>query len=93
MTRAQGPATAGKNGNAKGSRLVAVPMRDYESLTAIWAEWADLVRTARLGSPFAHPAWSLTWAKHFVPERDLEYVAVRESGEERGPPWRFRGRS
>jgi CelD/BcsL family acetyltransferase involved in cellulose biosynthesis len=79
MTGTQGSAAAGKNGNAKGSRLVAVPMRDYHSLTRIWAEWADLVRAAQLGSPFTHPAWSLTWAKHFVPEGDLEYVVIRES--------------
>ncbi len=58
-------------------------IRDFQSLSDIREEWTELVRTARLGSPFAHPAWSLTWAEHFVPESDLECVAVREGDDGR----------
>ncbi len=73
----------GDKGSSAGARLTISVIRDFQSLSDIREEWAELVRTARLGSPFAHPAWSLTWAEHFVPEGDLEYVAVRESVEAR----------
>ncbi|MGB0972278.1 MAG: hypothetical protein ACPGVG_15160, partial [Mycobacterium sp.] len=69
------PATVGDKSNP--ARPAISTLRDFQSLSDIREEWTELVRTARLGSPFAHPAWSLTWAEHFVPEGDLECVAVR----------------
>ncbi|MCH9642233.1 MAG: GNAT family N-acetyltransferase [Actinomycetia bacterium] len=77
------PAKVGEKGNPTKARLTISAIRDFQSLSEIREEWAELVRTARLGSPFAHPAWSMTWAEHFVPEGDLEYVAVRETDEGR----------
>ncbi len=58
--------------------LVARSLRDFAALESIETEWAGLVDRAGLGSPFVHPGWSLTWAKRFVPEADLEYVEVRD---------------
>lgn len=72
------PVKVGDSGNAAGAKLVTSAIRDFQSLAAIRGEWGDLVRAAGAGSPFAHPAWSLTWAQHFVPEHDLEFVAIRE---------------
>lgn len=75
------PVKVGDIGNAAGAKLVTSAIRDFQSLAHIRGEWGALVRTAAIGSPFAHPAWSLTWAQHFVPEKDLEFVAIREGDE------------
>lgn len=66
------------------SGLTAVRLSSYQGLEDIRTEWAELVRDAGLGSPFVHPGWSLTWARQFVREDDLEYVAIRGGGPE-GP--------
>lgn len=52
---------------------------DFGGLDAIAAEWSELHRRARPGSPFEHPAWAATWARRFVPEDRLECVAVRDA--------------
>jgi CelD/BcsL family acetyltransferase involved in cellulose biosynthesis len=41
-------------------------------------EWATLHSDAAPGSPFEHPAWAESWAKHYVPDGDLECIAVRD---------------
>lgn len=78
-----------KEGSAEGKRLVASSLCDlvasslcdYAMLERVESEWRELVNAARLGSPFAHPGWSMTWAKRFVPENDLQYVAIRHGGD------------
>lgn len=60
--------------------LTAVPIRTFAGLADIGDEWAALMGAARPGSPFVHPAWAITWARHYLTEGQLECVAVREGG-------------
>jgi CelD/BcsL family acetyltransferase involved in cellulose biosynthesis len=53
-------------------------IRERQTLAQMRDEWAALHRDARPGSPFEHPAWAETWLQHFVPDGDLECVAVRD---------------
>jgi len=53
-------------------------VRDLGALDELRKEWATLHWDAAPGSPFEHPAWAETWAKYYVPEGDLECVAVRD---------------
>jgi CelD/BcsL family acetyltransferase involved in cellulose biosynthesis len=62
----------------RGSGIETSAIREPEALAELRKEWATLHRDAHAGSPFEHPAWAETWAKHYVPEGDLECVAVRD---------------
>lgn len=53
-------------------------IRDLNALAEVRKEWATLHGDAAPGSPFEHPAWAETWAKYYVPDGDLECVAVRD---------------
>jgi len=53
-------------------------VRELGALDELRKEWATLHWDAAPGSPFEHPAWAETWAKYYVPEGDLECVAVRD---------------
>ncbi|WP_156687069.1 GNAT family N-acetyltransferase [Mycobacterium sp. Marseille-P9652] len=59
-------------------RIEVTAVRRFDELAAIRKEWAGLHEDAAPGSPFEHPAWAETWAKYYVPEADLECVAVRD---------------
>ena len=54
-------------------------VRELGALDELRKEWAALHSDAAPGSPFEHPAWAETWAKYYVPEGDLECVAVRNT--------------
>lgn len=56
-------------------------IRSHAALGAVSREWAELHRAAKLGSPFGHPAWSGTWARHFVRDGDLRCIAVYKDGD------------
>jgi CelD/BcsL family acetyltransferase involved in cellulose biosynthesis len=59
-------------------RIEVSAIRDHDALGELRKEWATLHGDAAPGSPFEHPAWAEGWAKHFVPDGDLECVAVRD---------------
>lgn len=60
------------------ARFEIAVIRDHEALADLRKEWAALHRQVGPGSPFEHPAWAETWARHFVRDGDLECVAVRD---------------
>jgi CelD/BcsL family acetyltransferase involved in cellulose biosynthesis len=60
------------------SGIVVSAIRDFGALGELRKEWATLHSDAAPGSPFEHPAWAETWAKHYVPDADLECIAVRD---------------
>ena len=51
-----------------------------EGLHSIRAEWAELNQVARAGSLFLGPEWLIPWWKHFGSGRELQVIALRESG-------------
>jgi CelD/BcsL family acetyltransferase involved in cellulose biosynthesis len=57
-------------------------IRDFSALAEVRKEWATLHWDVTPGSPFEHPAWAETWAKYYVPEGDLECVAVRDRAQD-----------
>lgn len=59
-------------------RIEVSAVRDHGALADLRKEWTKLHLDAAPGSPFEHPAWAESWAKHFVPEGDLECVVVRD---------------
>jgi CelD/BcsL family acetyltransferase involved in cellulose biosynthesis len=60
------------------SGIEVIAIRDFDAMADVRKEWANLHWDAAPGSPFEHPAWAETWAKYYVPEGDLECVAVRD---------------
>lgn len=53
-------------------------VRDAGQLADLRQDLVELHRSSRPGSPFEHPAWTQTWVGHFLPDGDLECVAVRD---------------
>jgi O-antigen/teichoic acid export membrane protein/CelD/BcsL family acetyltransferase involved in cellulose biosynthesis len=63
-------------------------IRTFAEANAIADDWRDLFRASAVSNPFAAPDWLLTWARHFVPERDLDIFTVRRDGALVGlAPW------
>lgn len=81
--RLAGPADQAADGQGRrrrrrdGTSLTVTHLRTFAEAAAVRADWQDLYRVAGLGNPFAAPDWLLTWARHFVPEPDLDIFAVR----------------
>jgi CelD/BcsL family acetyltransferase involved in cellulose biosynthesis len=63
-----------------GTSLSVTRIRTFYAANAIEADWHALYRGSGTGNPFASPDWLLPWARHFVPERDLDIVAVWRHG-------------
>src|ERR1700722_9246004 len=89
LASADRPATAPRGpGEAAGRRrrrrdntsLTVTRIATFDEAAALVDDWQALYSVSARGNPFASPDWLLTWARHFVPERDLEIFAVR-----RGP--------
>lgn len=59
-------------------RIEVSSIRAHDELGELRKEWAILHCDAAPGSPFEHPGWAETWAKYYVPQSDLECVAVRD---------------
>jgi CelD/BcsL family acetyltransferase involved in cellulose biosynthesis len=59
-------------------RIEVSAIRELGALAELRKEWATLHCDSAPSSPFEHPAWAETWAKYYVPEGDLECVAVRD---------------
>jgi CelD/BcsL family acetyltransferase involved in cellulose biosynthesis len=56
--------------------LTVTHIRTHAAAAALTEEWQALYRAAGGGNPFAAPDWLLPWARHFVPEPDLDIFAV-----------------
>lgn len=61
------------------TRIEVTAVRDHSVLAELRKEWATLHWDSAPGSPFEHPAWAETWAKHNVAQGDLECVAVHDN--------------
>jgi CelD/BcsL family acetyltransferase involved in cellulose biosynthesis len=59
-----------------GASLTVTRIRTFYAANAIEADWQALYQGSGTGNPFASPDWLLPWARYFVPERDLDIVAV-----------------
>jgi CelD/BcsL family acetyltransferase involved in cellulose biosynthesis len=74
---AQPPDGAGRRRRRRdGASLTVTHIRTLAGAAAIAEEWRALYRVAGGGNPFAAPDWLLPWARHFVPESDLDIFAV-----------------
>ncbi len=71
-----------------GVSLTVSRIRTFDEADALADDWRALHRTAAVSNPFAAPDWLLTWARHFVPERDLDIFTVWRDGALIGlAPW------
>lgn len=70
-------------------------IRAMKEARRLQQEWAELWLRAQTSNPFTHPAWLLAWAERFVPDGELEIVAVHENGVLTAvvPLWRWNRRS
>jgi CelD/BcsL family acetyltransferase involved in cellulose biosynthesis len=59
-----------------GTSLTVTRIGTFYAANAIKADWQALYEGSGTGNPFASPDWLLPWARYFVPERDLDIVAV-----------------
>lgn len=48
------------------------------ALEALRPEWTELFYASATPNPFAHPAWLLTWARHFIGPAQVYVVTVRD---------------
>ncbi|MBV9280715.1 MAG: GNAT family N-acetyltransferase [Chloroflexi bacterium] len=60
------------------AELVAQTFLTHDELRGLVPEWVDLYRCSRTRNPFAHPAWLVGWARHFVRDGELYVVTVRD---------------
>jgi CelD/BcsL family acetyltransferase involved in cellulose biosynthesis len=56
--------------------LSVTHIRTLAEAAAFAEDWQALYSAGAQGNPFAAPDWVLTWARHFVPERDLDIFAI-----------------
>jgi len=59
-----------------GASLTVTRIGTFDEAGALMDDWQALYRASAMGNPFAAPDWLLTWARHFVRERDLDIFAV-----------------
>jgi CelD/BcsL family acetyltransferase involved in cellulose biosynthesis len=76
-----------------GSSLTVTHVRSHAAAAALADDWQALYRVAGRDNPFAAPDWLLPWARHFVPEPDLDIFAVYRDRTLVGvAPWYFKRR-
>ena len=63
-----------------GASLSVTHIRTIAEAVALAEDWQALYSAAAMDNPFAAPDWVIAWARHFVPERDLDIFAVRRGG-------------
>jgi CelD/BcsL family acetyltransferase involved in cellulose biosynthesis len=82
----------GRRGKRRDNETLAVTrLATFDEAEKLLPEWRELYQSSASRNPFAAPDWLLTWARHFVAERDLAIFAVRRDGELAGvAPWYFR---
>lgn len=49
-----------------------------EELTALQAEWAELLKQDPEPIPFSHPTWNRVWLEEFLGDREVLLLAVRD---------------
>jgi len=77
-----------------GTSLTVTHVRSHAGAAALAGEWQALYRAAGRDNPFAAPDWLLPWARHFVPEPDLDIFAVYRDRTLVGvAPWYFKRRA
>lgn len=77
-----------------GTSLTVRHVRSHAEAAALADEWQALYRVAGRDNPFAAPDWLLPWARHFVPEPDLDIFAVyRDQALVGVAPWYFKRRA
>jgi len=77
-----------------GTSLTVTHVRSHAEAAALADEWQALYRVAGRDNPFAAPDWLLPWARHFVPEPDLDIFAVyRDRALVGVAPWYFKRRA
>jgi O-antigen/teichoic acid export membrane protein/CelD/BcsL family acetyltransferase involved in cellulose biosynthesis len=78
------PAPEGVQGRRRRRRdatsVTVARIRTFDEADAIADDWRALFRASAVSNPFAAPDWLLTWARHFVPERDLDIFTVWRDG-------------
>ena len=76
-----------------GSSLTVTHVRSHAEAAALADDWQALYRVAGRDNPFAAPDWLLPWARHFVPDADLDIFAVYRDRTLVGvAPWYFKRR-
>jgi CelD/BcsL family acetyltransferase involved in cellulose biosynthesis len=80
---------AGRRHRRRDSASLSVThIRTVAEAVALAENWQALYRVAAQGNPFAAPDWVIAWARHFVPERDLDIFAVWRGSDLVGvAPW------
>ena len=74
-----------------GTSLTVTHVRSHGAAAALAEDWQALYRVAGRDNPFAAPDWLLPWARHFVPESDLDIFAVYRDRTLVGvAPWYFK---
>jgi CelD/BcsL family acetyltransferase involved in cellulose biosynthesis len=77
-----------------GTSLTVTHVRSHAEAAALAEDWQALYRVAGRDNPFAAPDWLLPWARHFVPESDLDIFAVYRDRTLVGvAPWYFKRRT
>lgn len=74
--QASGEAPGRRRRRRDGASLAVTRIRTFGEAAAIVEDWQALYRASATANPFAAPDWLLPWARHFVPERDLDIFAV-----------------
>ncbi len=70
--------SAGRRHRRRDSASLSVThIRTVAAAVALAEEWQALYSVAAQGNPFSAPDWVIAWARHFVPERDLDIFAPR----------------
>ena len=97
-TAAPAPAVGGQRRPRRrrrdGTSLTVTHVRSHAEAAALADEWQALYRVAGRDNPFAAPDWLLPWARHFVPEPDLDIFAVyRDRALVGVAPWYFKRRA
>ena len=71
-----------------GTTVTVAHVRTFDEANALADDWRTLYRASAASNPFAAPDWLLTWARHFVAERDLDIFTVWRDGALVGlAPW------
>jgi CelD/BcsL family acetyltransferase involved in cellulose biosynthesis len=71
-----------------GTSVTVAHIRTFDEANALAEDWQALYRASAVSNPFAAPDWLLTWARHFVSERDLDICTVWRDGALIGlAPW------
>jgi CelD/BcsL family acetyltransferase involved in cellulose biosynthesis len=74
--RAQADAAGRRHRRRDSASLSVSHIHTMAEAVALAEDWQALYSVAALGNPFAAPDWVIAWARHFVPERDLDIFAV-----------------